>query len=664
MSSRIHQEPSAAPKKARSADWLKPAGMCCGILLVLIGCHLIGNAVDAGVFKKHPVDFNANGLNDSWNLYFSGVTAHRDLIAGFILLGSALGVIGVAWGGFDFRGTVMAPGLFYGVAAGLAVFIWCFFLNYGMHQIGGNDHSLLVDLGWRLLKGQKAYLDFPCTTPVAFVLGSKFAYQWFGVSWRSIIEIGGLFAVVSFAWSLLLLEQLFGRSWVTLLWAITIQLISPMLVSFWWYNPATDVSAAIYILSATFWFRRPADKTAMVNYGAALLLMATMKPNVAGVLILGFSAVLFISPAHRLKVIGVSLASAVLFMALLYFNNLSLTGMLAGFMGISSRGASLEPFLKDLAPLERCMAMVMLASFLLPAVLAISEGRKGVRSPVPWIPVFLLLAGLVAFARYHDTGPVPYAAYGQKKVGFSALCVTLAAAFFLGRERLRSLGTWIPIIGLLAGIYGFLTNSEQKLVDMPAVVVSALLLAAELRSVGVPAGGPVFQMPLWKNRYLALVCVILGATGIVQGATRDRIQSTGPVQFFEWDASHTVADGFFKGLHCGNVFEEILKEETDVINREPSSNIWFGARMQWGYAAFNKPPPTQQPVIWDGGYTLSMYSKEKEADYFNNFLQSKCVAILFKNDVSGFKKDEVQRIAQQYNVDQSYPLLTILRPKP
>ena len=45
-----------------------------------------------------------------------------------------------------------------------------------------------------------------------------------------------------------------------------------------------------------YWLHRPEGKIALASYGAALLLLATMKPNVAGVLIPGISVILFASP--------------------------------------------------------------------------------------------------------------------------------------------------------------------------------------------------------------------------------------------------------------------------------------------------------------------------------------------------------------------------------
>ena len=200
-----------------------------------------------------------------------------------------------------------------------------------------------------------------------------------------------------------------------------------------------------------------------------------------------------------------------------------------------------------------------------------------------------MLVGLYIFAANHQ----------QKPVGVAAIFVPVAMALWLGRRSLRSLGPWIPVIALLGGLYGFITNSEQKLVDMPPVLCAAILLVAELRSPVLPTEGQVFQMPVWWNRCFAFVCVVLGTVGLAQGIARDRVQSIGPQRFFEYEERHTLTGGFFDGLHCGDIFDEVLKEVAEVLRREPSSTVWFGPRMQWGYAAFNKPSPLHQPGIWD-----------------------------------------------------------------
>jgi hypothetical protein len=650
------QSPSAASKTAQFAPWVKPAGTCVCVLLFLGGLNLLSIGLTSALVEKTPVDFHTHDLNYFWSMYFSPINlkAHRDFITGVVLLGASTGILGLAWGLLDPvpSAAPVKPAVFYGVAGVLMVCIAAFILHFGMGQFSGNDHSCLVDPAWRLINGQTPYMDFPCTQPVGFLLGAKFALQWFGVYWRSFIIMNALFAMATFAWSLFLMAELFGRGWPALIWAMGLQAFSTMLASFWWYNMILAVSAVLYLLSATYWLRRPGRNSAVVSYAAALLLLATMKPNVAGVLIPGISVILFMSPKHRWKVLWVSIGVFVIFLILLTLNHFSFPQMIEGYLSIAQRGASVVQFLQGLNPFELRMALLILASALFPALLALGQGRRTLRSPVSWLPAVIMVLGFYIFVTHFE----------HKRLGQAACFLPVMLGLCLC-QRLRSLGLWIPVIALFGGLYGYMTNGENKLVDLSVVFFAAILIVAELRTSEFPDEGTVFPMPVWWNRYLALACVVLSAVGLAQGISRDRVESAGPVQFFEWDGSkYTIADGFFKGLRCGEVFNEVVKEVGDVLHREPSASAWFGPRMQFGYADFNLQSPMHEPINWDHGQTL--YAASKEDYYFNNFLQSRRqLVFLFKNDPGMLTQDEVQRMLQQYNVDQSYPLLTVLRLK-
>jgi hypothetical protein len=586
MSSAPPQKPAPAPKPEKSGDWFKPTGIAAGILIFLAGMMTFSAGVSAAPGEK----------------------AHQDFVTGLIVLGGAFGIIAAALGWFDHAPAEAAVSvrLFYGVAAAAGAGIIVFIRRCGMHQIGGFDHSVLVDVGWRLFNGQRAYVDFPCTLPVAFILGAKFAYQWFGVYWRSFVDMTALFALVTFGWSLFLLVALFGRRWPTLLWAIALQAISLMLASYWWYNPITAVTAVLYLLAAEYWLHRPDARGAVVSYGLALLAIATMKPNVAGVVVPLISIILFCSPRHRWKTLLISAGALAAFLIFLTINHLSFTGMLKGYLSVAQRGASLQQFMLDLNSTEKRAAFAMVGIVVLP----------------------------------------------------------LAIAFFQGRRALLSRRPLMALVALIGGLYGFITNAEQKLVDMPLVLFGAILLVAELRNAAILESGTVFSLPAWWSRYLTWVCVILAAGGIAQGLARDRIKVIGMQLFFEFDDSkHVMESGFFQGVHCGDVFYEVNLELAELLRRESSSTLCFGPRLQWAYAAYDKSSPRGQPIWWHPG--VSFATGEQDV-YFDRFLESRAVFVLIKNDVlwspSYYTEQQARQLAQRYSVDQSFPLLTILRP--
>lgn len=558
----------------------KPTALGAGAILLIAGLVLVSDAS-----SKPPTE-----------------AAHDCFLAGAIALGTAAGFIAAALGLLDAAGLAakISPRSFYSmggcVGLAIALFIRCF----GMHQIGGFDHSVVVDLGWRLVNGQIPYVDFPCTVPVGFLIGAKFAFQWFGVTWSSIIDFTALFALTTFMWSLFLFEQLFGRRWLTLLWALTFQAMTLMLLCFWWYNPVTSVASEIYVLSAAVWLHRPKAWSAMVSYGLAMLLLAAMKPNVAGILVPLVAVVLFSSSLHRWKTLLVSATAFALFLLLLWSNHLSLTGMFKGYLSVASRVGSF----------------------------------KGIYEFVSALTIWLSIAALVL------------------------VLVPIVVALCLGWRAIRSRGSWIALVTLAGGLYSFLTNGELKLVDLSTVLLACFLLVGELRGT-VVAADCIFRLPLGWNRALSLICVILASAGTAQGIVRDRVKGIGLMIFFEYDgAKHVMPDGFFKGVECGDIFFEVNRELTEVLRQTGSASVWFGPRMQWAYAAFDKPSPRGQPVWWHPGVS---FAQSDEQLYFQHLLDSKTdVLILFKNDVSYYPKEMVQQLVAGYEVNQSAPLLTIL----
>jgi hypothetical protein len=383
----------------------------------------------------------------------------------------------------------------------------------------------------------------------------------------------------------------------------------------------------------------------MVSYGASLFLMATMKANDTAVMIPGFSLVLFAVTKVRWKAVGVSLVSFVCFLLFLELNHFSFFGLLNAYLYISPHGASLFPFLVDYTPDEKRLALVIITGFVLPAVVVIAQGRGGGRSIGARVSGLVMVGALIAWFM---------SGAALKPLAAAAITVPVLLALVFGRGLLNSPGIWIGAIGLLGGVYGCLTNSEMILVDIPPVMIGAILLITEARGVGT-----VFQMPVRWSRYFCFLCAVLGCLALAQGYSRARIRAVGPGKFFEYDDSeHTIASGFFKGEHCGDNLYNVLNDIGEVVRREPSASIWFGVRMQWAYAAFDKPSPAGQPVVWD---PLTMFERGKEEEYFKELLQRRYqLMILLKSDFD-FPPNQKERLMEQYETDLSYRHLILLR---
>jgi len=499
----------------------------------------------------------------------------------------------------------------------------------GMVQFGGFDHSVLVDVAWRLVQGQKPHVDFPCTLPVGFIIGAKYAFQIFGVSWRALILFTALFSVLTFIWSVWLLRRLFGNARLALLWAATLQSLTLVLVSYWWYNPITSVAAVIFLLCAVLFWRDPDALAARVSYFFALFLIVLMKPNIAGILVPWVSVVLFLSPRHRLPVLALSVGAFAAFLVFLWVNHVGLSNLIKGYLTVAERGGSLKQFLQDLEPVEKGLSCLAFALAILPG---------------------------------------------------AAACFRSRSMFHTARWP------WLALGAILAGTYGFLTNGELKLVDLPPVLFGSLLLAAlpgvrpagegrarsqqptansqqPISTTKAPSSLPAaFALTTYWNRYAAGLCLLLTIAGVAQAFNRQRVKAIGPYMFFEERlAPQAFADGFFKGLRSGEIFVAVNQQLAELLRKEPGASVAFGPRMQWAYAAFNKPSPRNQPIWWHPGVSFAAVDEEL---YISRFLDSRFdLIVIFKgNGPTVYMSDNfVRELLQRYSVDQSYSTLIVLR---
>lgn len=533
-------------------------------------------------------------------------TTHEMILTGFILLGCGSGLFFAVYDWYNsiFRSLNIhiSQIAFYSLVSLAGCFLAFCIFDFGMRQFGGFDHSVLIDVGWRLVQGQKVHIDFPCTLPAGFFLGAKFAFQLFGVSWQSLILFTVFFSLITYAWIIWLLLQLINDRFLAFLLGLTIQSISLLLVSYWWYNPITSVSAAIFILSAALWWQRPADKASRFSYFCALFLIALMKPNTAGIIVPLISMIFLFSKQHRFRVLILSVFCFGLFVMFLWLNEVNLIALLHGYLSVAQRGATLQQFMQLLSPLEKKLAFTILAIVTLPALFSVCLGR------VKWF----------------------------------------------------SLHTWFALVGLIAGLEGFFTNGELKLVDLPLILISSYLLTSKSSQNAQNQRKVLLTLPDGWRRYFIAVCVILIFAGYGEGVTREKVRTIGPGVFFQHQFAEAPFPGiFFKGLLAGDRLHETYKQVEELLQKEPNSSVMFGPRMQWAYAAFRRQSPQNLPVWWHPGVS---FAPDNEGLYVSRIMDRKFdLIILFKNDATYFSQYFIQRLAQNYIVDQSYSQLTVLR---
>jgi hypothetical protein len=325
-----------------------------------------------------------------------------------------------------------------------------------------------------------------------------------------------------------------------------------------------------------------------------------MKPNVAGLLVLGISAVLFLSAEHRARVAALSALGLAIFSGWLAAERLYLPDVVRGYLSISARGFSLRQFLQDLSAREKVAALLLLAASLL-----------------PWL------------TRFRSSG---------------------------GDAR----GRRLALVAALAGLYGFVTNGEHKLVDLPLLLL-ALWWLGECDALQAPPLAPANDRRLaWWRSYVAGLAACLVLSGVVVGALRHRVHAIGRGAFFEPTvSSRRLQSPFFSRLEASPRLVEVESELAGLLASASPSRPYFGPRMQWAYAAFRYPSPSGQPVWWHPGVTYPA-SRGVEALFIDWWIAADYDLVVFLNrDVTYLPPEFLAAIAERYEERPGYRSLSV-----
>lgn len=471
----------------------------------------------------------------------------------------------------------------------------------GMRQFGGFDHSALIDTAWRIYQGQMPYHDFPCTVPPGFFLGAWLAFKFFGPHWFSFVLLDALYGVLTFFWTCWLLKKIEGPTFLSLLLACFLQVTTTVLVAYWWYNPVTTIAAILFFLSVLCLLNANESKSALFSYLASLILLMLMKPNVAGVEIIGMTVVLFFSKKLRLKIFLLSLSGLGVFWGVLTFFKIDLCDLVATYAAVSGRAFTLHQVLQDTGTFEQAVIITL------------------------WASIFFILA--VEMMQATD-----FTDYRQ----------------------------WISAVLLAVGIFGSITNGENKLCDIPLIVFAVLFLTEKKNALSkVLIGALDF---LCHRVLIFIICFIVGLS-LGEAIVRHRVLSIGENLFFEYQISkNSVLGSFFKGFHGSPLFVKLHGELTDLLSNEDKiRTIWFGPRMQWAYADFKIKSPINQPIWWHPGVSYS-FSQEK---YFVNIWKNKHfdTLVFFREDITYLPRELIEAIQENYFLVTNQGLLTVLHRK-
>jgi hypothetical protein len=428
-------------------------------------------------------------------------------------------------------------------------FVW-FLFHFGNRQFGGWDFSILIDTGWRQILGQHPYTDFITPNPPGFNLGIYYAFRLFGVTWNAQIFATILFCLTTFFWIYWLLRRIAASLLVAFFLAFTIEGVTCLPLCFWWYNDVTSVLASVFLLSAIVYAQLDTQRgesgrqhAVWWSYLLSLALLGLMKPNIAGLLILSSTVLLFFAVRSKRRMLVATAAGVALCLTILLLHHIRLSDMIASYRAVAIERGGLSRF--GLGGYTRLQKLLLLL----------------------WTTLF--------------AAPL------------AALLPRLLAAWRQGRRRdFAFLLLFLPAFPIT--VYGMLTNGEIKDSETSLLVLSCGVLCLVLHQTGSRL----------RSLFVAMTISMLGGA-IYLGAARERVYSIGPGQFFEYtNASRPIRDKFFSSLIATAYFDDVQRAVRQATASFPSP-VFLGPRLEFDYADLRIPSPTGWPIYYQPGTSFA-----------------------------------------------------------
>jgi len=497
----------------------------------------------------------------------------------------------------------------YAALLGICAFLSWFLIHAGRWQYGGFDCSIMIETGWRLLQGQRAYVDFPTTTAPGFNLGIKFAFQLFGVTWDANLYLCAIYACLTFLWMYWLMRRLEMGRLAAMTISFAIESAAMLTICYWWYNNSVMILAAVFFLSCLVYASKHQTAAVQLSYVLSLALLSLMKPNMAGLMIAGAVALLLVVTERKLRLLLLTLAATAVTVVVLLLNHVSIPAMLASYLSIAkSRGSvSSGGGFQSLGLIDLRSAFFWIA--------ALS------------IPMLGLAPRIFRLAGNRDWRGIIY-------------CLFFPFA-------------------LLFTLYGIATNGEYRDVGCTVLLATGAVLVFGLRCNG----------SIVRRVYIAIVLAAV-ASDLSYGAKRVRIYGIGEHIYFEWtDNQQRIENGFLKNMRASSALVAI-EREVSLATKANSGPYFFGPRMEFNYAAFALPSPKNFPVWWDPG---TAFVKSQQAPLIQGWQQHRFQTLIFLKsdyafgpgpasdveDYTFYPKEFRAVIDHDYTRDESYPNITV-----
>ena len=437
----------------------------------------------------------------------------------------------------------------------------------GMHQFGGWDEGLLVHAATYYAQGFKPYVDFPCSMPPLFMAGVRCGIELLGLKWSSILLVSSAFTALTCLWIFALLRTVAApRHWALAI-AICVEASTMLITPFWWFNNSSAVSVVLLFLSVLACLQQPKLLLPWISLSLSLAMVLASKPNDLPACLMVLVLLATKDRWQWVKTLLVCAGSGGFFLLACYVARMPPLELLRSYMEIGKlRGSPLQ-------------------------MLPIRE--------MSW----------------------PESEFQIIFIVLSVLCLVA----LLGVSARRQPGNWrlfaVCAVAGLTSLEMAFTNSECACLNLsPMLAASAFLFLRPWEAQEISA----------RRKTLLAGCLFafLGMS-VFFAVIHLRILGIGEGLFYEPLPTETIQSGFFSGLEAGPRLQEVLSQTTQVLSLYPAEKVFFGPRMEFEYAVFNRTPMRGMPLLWDPG---NMFSPHRLPKLLLTFQQQDPDLLIFLNN--------------------------------
>ncbi|HRQ31699.1 MAG TPA: hypothetical protein PLM89_01190 [Anaerolineales bacterium] len=462
----------------------------------------------------------------------------------------------------------------------LALILPISIIYFGRIQFGGYDGSILINHAWQFHLNYEPYVDIVTGWPPILLIGAFWAFEWWGVRWLSLVYIAAAFSLVTFILHVILLKKNGFNPFLALVVAFTVQSVTMVVISWWWYNNITAVVGVLFVSASLFLIKRQRHSLfGDLSFVVTVTLLMLSKPNITLALMIPSVIILIVSSQARYRIVVLSLASFALVVSILLLSDIYPGNLLLSYSNYAGRSLSII----------RILRFLYLNSY--------EESIQTFAALIPGLAALLIVFSPSLTNRFKD------------------------AHNFYPATRTEIYSIILGVLSMLVGLWGMMTNNEYNMTDGAFIFLGIVIIVEELKD----------KLPIRQTRVastLVLLCALLLSLNAYRYALlRYRVMGVGVGAFYE-DAPLTrvtdpaLFDGMFVAPRMIRTLLEMkqLLQSGDFLGRSDAS-VFFGPRIDFGYAAYNIKPYPGLPTWWeffnqDGiGETDIMVSRFKNANF-------------------------------------------------